>query len=123
MVNHGKGNLKEEGIACLSAAVLDRRSAGRLVSRMGRDGRMAPLGTNKRVLPKGVFLYADPGPVCEPIDTPRMILGLMRKWPVDPAQSVLVGDKDSDLAAAAAGVRDVRFPGGKLSELSPLFER
>lgn len=54
---------------------------------------------------------------------PGMILDLMSKWPVDPSRSVLVGDKDSDLAAAdAAGIKSVYFSGGKLSELGAIFK-
>lgn len=46
---------------------------------------------------------------------PGMLNALLRDWPVDPARSLLVGDKESDLAAAAAaGVRGCLFAGGRL---------
>ena len=46
---------------------------------------------------------------------PGMLLRAMRDRQVDRAASFLVGDKESDLAAArAAGVRGLRFPGGDL---------
>jgi D-glycero-D-manno-heptose 1,7-bisphosphate phosphatase len=47
---------------------------------------------------------------------PGMILDLMQHWPIDGQASFLVGDQDSDLAAAAAaGIPGHLFNGGNLA--------
>jgi D-glycero-D-manno-heptose 1,7-bisphosphate phosphatase len=46
---------------------------------------------------------------------PGMILQALSEWPIDRERSVLVGDKPSDMEAAArAGVRGLLFTGGDL---------
>ena len=52
-----------------------------------------------------------------------MIRKILSEWPVDPARALMVGDKESDLAAAAAaGILGSLFEGGDLSAfLGPLL--
>ena len=62
--------------------------------------------------PVEAYRHPDP-PLRKP--NPGMILQALADWPIDREASVLVGDKPSDLEAAArAGVRAVLFKGGDL---------
>lgn len=48
---------------------------------------------------------------------PGMIFDLMKHWPVDTARSVMIGDKDTDVAAArAAGIRGEKFASGRIDD-------
>jgi D,D-heptose 1,7-bisphosphate phosphatase len=53
-----------------------------------------------------------------------MILDLMDHWPIDAASSIMIGDKDIDVAAGrAAGIAAERVPGGELETFIERFLR
>ena len=63
-----------------------------------------------------VELYRHPDPP-DRKPNPGMILRALAEWPVDLSRAIMVGDKDSDLEAAArAGVRALHFTGGDLAD-------
>jgi D,D-heptose 1,7-bisphosphate phosphatase len=55
---------------------------------------------------------------------PGMLLDLMRAWELDRGMCVLIGDHERDvMAARAAGIEGVLFPGGNLAEfVAPILE-
>jgi D,D-heptose 1,7-bisphosphate phosphatase len=64
-----------------------------------------PEGTIERY--RGISDLRKPGP--------GMLKKLMAEWPADPAGSLLIGDRETDIqAAAAAGIRGHLFAGGDL---------
>jgi D,D-heptose 1,7-bisphosphate phosphatase len=56
---------------------------------------------------------------------PGMLLDLIRAWEIDPARSVMFGDQDTDMrAAAAAGVAGYLFQGRNLLEFArPILDK
>ena len=48
---------------------------------------------------------------------PGLLNRFLREWPIDPAGTIVIGDKPSDMEAArAAGLRGVLFTGGRLDQ-------
>jgi len=56
---------------------------------------------------------------------PGMLLDLMRAWELEPERCILIGDQETDMAAArAAGMKGRRFAGGNLADfVRPTLER
>jgi D-glycero-D-manno-heptose 1,7-bisphosphate phosphatase len=54
-----------------------------------------------------------------------MLLDLMRAWELEPERCILIGDQETDMAAArAAGMEGRRFTGGNLADfVRPILER
>ena len=54
---------------------------------------------------------------------PGMILDILRAWNLNPSKALLIGDKNSDMqAAASAGIRGEKFSGGNLEDfLHPIL--
>lgn len=49
---------------------------------------------------------------------PGLIRQLLAIWPVDPSRTCLIGDRETDMAAArAAGISSVLFTGGDLNDI------
>jgi D-glycero-D-manno-heptose 1,7-bisphosphate phosphatase len=54
---------------------------------------------------------------------PGMVLKALSEWRLDPARVILVGDKQTDMAAAAGGgVAGVLFPGGNLEQFLAVLQ-
>lgn len=63
---------------------------------------------------------------CKPSErrkpAPGMILDLAKRWPVDMAHSLLIGDSDADIGAAtAAGIKSYRYEAGSLLDIVRTF--
>lgn len=104
-----RGHYTEAELQALHAWMTDeiRRAGGTL-----DDLRFAPFHADA-----AIEAYRHPAhPWRKP--APGMLLDLIRAWQIDPARAVLVGDQDTDLAAAAAaGVPAHKFTGGNLLDV------
>ena len=109
-----RGHFDEAAVAALHAWMIDEvRRAGGTID----DIRYCPFHADA-VVPA----YRRASDWRKP--APGMLLDLMRAWELDPARCLLVGDQDSDMAAAeAAGISARRFEGGNLAAfVRPLLQ-
>jgi len=110
-----RGLFSEEAVRDLLGWIADQaRMAGGTID----DARFCPFH------PEAVLeAYRGTHPWRKP--APGMLLDLLRAWELEPGQTVMVGDQDSDMrAAAAAHVAAYLFPGGNLwAFLRPILAR
>jgi D,D-heptose 1,7-bisphosphate phosphatase len=109
-----RGHFDEAAVALLHAWMIDEvRRAGGTID----DIRYCPFHA-EAVIPA----YRRASDWRKP--APGMLLDLMHAWELDPARCLLVGDQESDMAAAeAAGIGARRFEGGNLAAfVRPLLQ-
>jgi D,D-heptose 1,7-bisphosphate phosphatase len=102
-----RGHYDEAAVAALHAWMTDEvRRAGGTID----DIRFCPFHEDA-ILPayRRVSDWRKPAP--------GMLLDLMRAWELDPRRCIMIGDQESDMAAAqAAGIDARRFQGGNLAD-------
>jgi D-glycero-D-manno-heptose 1,7-bisphosphate phosphatase len=101
----GRGHYTEDDVRHLLYWIGDQaRLAGGTID----DARFCPYHPQA-----ALDAYRQTHPWRKPL--PGMLLDLIRTWELTPRQSVMVGDQETDMrAAAAAGVAGHLFPGGNL---------
>lgn len=110
-----RGLYTEGAVRDLLESIADRaRAAGGTID----DARFCPFHPEATVKD-----YRQAHPWRKP--APGMLLDLIQTWDLEPAQAVMVGDQESDMAAAkAAGIAGYLFPGGNLHDfLRPILDQ
>lgn len=102
----GRGYYTEEAMHALHARMAEDLAAA--------GGRVDAIYFAPHHPEAAVGAYREPDPP-DRKPNPGMILKALSEWPIDRERSVLVGDKVSDMEAAArAGIRGLLFTGGDL---------